>query len=102
VPDSTTGELAPVGNTVDVASASYRNSIGAASLATLWVDPAFDPAEQALYYVRVLEIPTPRWSTFDARTLGIEPMAPVAIQERAITSAIWYSPEATDAAVTQD
>jgi hypothetical protein len=99
VPDSATGALTPVGDTVDVANASYTNSIGAASLATLWVDPTFDPTQQALYYVRVLEIPTPRWSTFDAKTLGIEPMAPAVIQERAITSAIWYTPATTDAAL---
>ena len=93
VPEPGTDKLPPVGNTVDAVSANYTNSIGDASLAAVWTDPEFDRSQQALYYARVLEIPTPRWSTFDAKTLGIKPMEPVAIQERAITSSIWYSPE---------
>ncbi|MEK9544317.1 MAG: DUF3604 domain-containing protein, partial [Luminiphilus sp.] len=94
--DPATGRLPPVGSTVDAAASSYDNSIGAATLSGWWQDPDFDPDHPAFYYARVLEIPTPRWSTYDARDLGIEPIQPIAIQERAIGSAIWYQPpEAT-------
>jgi hypothetical protein len=88
------GKLPPVGNTVDVAKASYRNSIGAAELRTLWTDPDFDPAIRAFYYVRVLEIPTPRWVLFDVLRYGakLPPDAELVAQERAYTSPIWYSP----------
>jgi len=93
-PDPKTGKLPPVGDTVDAATAGYTNTIGAAELATVWTDPDFDPAERAFYYVRVLEIPTPRWSTIDAVRLGVPVPAglPVSIQERAWTSPIWYTP----------
>lgn len=93
-PDPKTGKLPPVGDTVDAATAQYTNTIGAAELATVWTDPDFDPAERAFYYVRVLEIPTPRWSTIDAVRLGVpvpKGLA-VSIQERAWTSPIWYTP----------
>ncbi len=88
------GKLPPVGNSVDVKNASYTNTIGSPELATVWKDPDFDPAVPAFYYVRVLEIPTPRWSTYDAKALGIDPPKdfPATIQERAWTSPIWYSP----------
>ncbi len=88
------GRLDPVGVTVDIPSASYRNSIGAAELATVWRDPDFDASRKAFYYLRVLEIPTPRNSTYDAAALGIAPPEGHAatIQERAYTSPIWYSP----------
>lgn len=88
------GALAAVGNTVDVHSASYDNSIGAVELKSVWVDPDFDASQPAFYYARVLEIPTPRWSTHDARALGVAPREdlPASIQERAWTSPIWYSP----------
>ncbi|MEG0822218.1 MAG: DUF3604 domain-containing protein [Burkholderiaceae bacterium] len=88
------GKLAPVGNTVNVREASYTNSIGAPYLATYWKDPAFDPRQRAFYYVRAIEIPTPRWTTFDAKffKLALPKDVPASIQERAYTSPIWYSP----------
>jgi hypothetical protein len=83
-----------VGNTVDVADASYTNTIGAAMLAAHWVDPEFDPAQKAFYYVRVLEIPTPRWTAYDAKFFGTEMPQGTAmeLQDRAYTSPIWYTP----------
>ncbi|UFP95579.1 DUF3604 domain-containing protein [Gloeobacter morelensis] len=86
------GMLPPVGNTVDIAKGDYTNSIGAPDLATVWTDPDFDPSVSAFYYSRVIEIPTPRWSTRDAARLGvpIPKGLPAAIQERAWTSPIWY------------
>ena len=89
-PDPATGKLAAVGSTVDVSKPSYDNSIGTAQLAVVWRDPDFDPEVAALYYARVIEIPTPRWSTYDAVALGIPPPEPTSLQERAVTSAIWY------------
>jgi hypothetical protein len=90
--DPESGDIAPVGNTVDANTGSYDNSIGDVKLAAFWRDPDFDPRQQAFYYTRVLEIPTPRWSTFDALKLGLKPPQPVSIQERAVSSAIWYQP----------
>ncbi len=83
-----------VGNTVDIESASYTNTIGAAMLSAHWVDPDFDPQESAFYYVRVLEIPTPRWTTYDAAFFGMDlpDNVPATIQDRAYTSPIWYTP----------
>ena len=83
-----------VGNTVDVPSATYTNSIGDPYLAAYWNDPNFDPKQRAFYYVRVLEIPTPRWQVYDAKVYGIKlpENVPTAIQERAYTSPIWYTP----------
>jgi hypothetical protein len=90
--DSVTKRLSPVGSTVDAAAATFDNSIGLPQLRAQWKDPDFDASQEAFYYARVLEIPTPRWSTYDAVQLGTKPMAPVSIQERAISSAIWYQP----------
>ena len=86
------GKLPPVGNTVE--GARYTNSIGEALLMGYWRDPDFDPSERAVYYVRVLEIPTPRWTTIDAAVFGVErpDLATVSIQERAYTSPIWFTP----------
>jgi hypothetical protein len=87
------GKLPPVGNTVNVADASYTNTIGAPLLLTYWKDPSFNANERAFYYVRVIEIPTPRWTTYDAKIFGVKlPEAPTAIQDRAYTSPIWYTP----------
>ena len=88
------GKLPPVGNTVDTGKATYANTIGRAELVGTWTDPEFDPKKPALYYVRVLEIPTPRWTTYDAarNNLALLPDVPATVQERAWTSPIWYTP----------
>jgi hypothetical protein len=88
------GKLPPVGNTVDVANANWTNTIGAPELGVVWADPDFNPKLKAFYYARVIEIPTPRWTAYDAFRFGIE-MAdnvPMTTQERAYTSPIWYTP----------
>ena len=84
----------PVGNTVDIKTATYTNSIGDALMLAYWKDPAFDSTQRAFYYVRVLEIPTPRWTTYDAAFFGVElpKDVPPTHQERAYTSPIWYAP----------
>ena len=89
------GEIPPVGNTVNIADASYTNTIGDTELSTVWVDPDFDPAEYAFYYLRVLEIPTPRWTAYDAKYFQFKKIpaeVPMVTQERAYSSPIWYSP----------
>ena len=88
------GKLPAVGNTVDVANATWTNSIGSPELITVWEDPDFDPAEAAFYYARVIEIPTPRWTAYEAKRFGIEmpDEVPMTTQERAYTSPIWYTP----------
>jgi hypothetical protein len=88
------GKLPPVGNTVDVANATWTNTIGAPELITVWTDPDFDPKLPAVYYARVLEIPTPRWTAYEAKRFGITmaPEVPMITRERAYTSPIWYTP----------
>ena len=93
-PDKWTGVVPPIGSTVDIDNAAYTNTIGAVELKTVWTDPEFDPGVHAFYYARVLEIPTPRWTTIQAKELGIAPPDVVArhLQERAWSSPIWYTP----------
>ncbi|MBY5834340.1 DUF3604 domain-containing protein [Rhizobium ruizarguesonis] len=88
------GKLPPVGSTVDVADATWTNTIGAPELISVWSDPDFDPAQRAFYYARVLEIPTPRWTAYDAKYFGVTmpPEVPMTLQERAYSSPIWYNP----------
>jgi hypothetical protein len=92
--DPKTGRVPAVKNTVDLKTATYANSVGAATLSGVWRDPEFDPATPAVYYARALEIPTPRWSTLLAvkRGLSLPAKAQATIQERAISSPIWYTP----------
>jgi len=93
-PDPKTGKLPPVGNTVDVANATWTNTIGSPELIAVWKDPAFDSGQRAFYYARVIEIPTPRWTAYDAKHFGIKmpPEVTMITQERAYTSPIWYTP----------
>jgi hypothetical protein len=88
------GKLTPVGNTVNVARAMWTNSIGDPELIAVWKDPEFDPSLRAFYYARVLEIPTPRWTAYDAAYFKVKMAAhvPMTTQERAFTSPIWYTP----------
>jgi hypothetical protein len=88
------GKVPPVGSTVDVANATWTNSIGDPELITVWKDPDFDAKQRAFYYARVIEIPTPRWTAHDAKRFGIQPLpgTTMTLQERAYTSPIWYTP----------
>ena len=88
------GKLPSVGTTVDVANANWTNTIGTPELIAVWNDPDFDPKQRAFYYGRVLEIPTPRWTSYDAKYYGVKlaPEVPTSLQERAYTSPIWYTP----------
>ena len=88
------GKLKPVGNTVDVATATWTNTIGDPELSAVWTDPDFDPTVRAFYYARAIEIPTPRWTAYDAARFGIKlpPEVPMTVQERAWASPIWYTP----------
>jgi hypothetical protein len=89
------GKLTPVGDTVNIAKASYTNSIGDPELRTIWTDPEFNPSNRAFYYVRVIEIPTPRWVLFDALRYGAKllPGTELKAQERAYSSPIWFNPK---------
>ncbi|MCK5547033.1 MAG: DUF3604 domain-containing protein, partial [Rhodospirillaceae bacterium] len=84
----------PVGNTVDIADASYTNTIGDPVLVSFWTDPDFDPKQSAFYYVRVIEIPTPRWTAYDAKFFNVKMPegTKMQVQDRAYTSPIWYTP----------
>jgi len=88
------GKVKPVGNTVDVKNASYTNTIGDAGFVTWWQDPDFDSDQRAFYYVRVIEIPTPRWTAYDSKVYNVKMSkeVPMTLQERAYTSPIWYTP----------
>lgn len=92
--DPKTGKAPAVGNTVDVANATYTNSIGDPELAGVWTDPDFDPDQRAFYYVRALEIPKPRWTVYDVKffDVALPANAPVTVQDRAYSSPIWYRP----------
>ena len=87
-------ERASVGNTVDIANATWTNTIGAPELISVWQDPDFDAKLKAFYYVRVIEIPTPRWTAYDAKRFGVKPLegTRMTITERAYTSPVWYNP----------
>ncbi len=89
------GKVPPVGNTVDVANATWTNTIGAPELIKVWTDPDFNPAQPAFYYGRVLEIPKPRWTAYDAKFYGTTPLpgTTMTLQDRAYTSPIWYTPK---------
>lgn len=91
---SSAGELPPVGNSTNIEDASVTNTIGAPELATVWKDPDFDASQRAFYYVRVLQIPTPRWTVHDEKHFGqhLKTQRPDTIQERAYSSPIWYTP----------
>ena len=95
-PDKVTGEVPPVRSTVDIENATYTDTVGSTELKTVWADPDFDPSLHAFYYARVLEVPTPRWSTIQARQIGVAPpdTVPATVQERAWSSPIWYTPSA--------
>jgi hypothetical protein len=88
------GKLPPVGSTVDIANATWTNTIGAPELIAVWTDPDFDPKLKAFYYGRVIEIPTPRWTAYDAKRFGNKPLegTRMTVTERAYTSPIWYTP----------
>jgi hypothetical protein len=90
----TDGKLPPVGNTVDINNAVWTNTIGDPELIAVWKDPDFNRKQKAIYYARVIEIPTPRWTAYDAKRYGVkmDPKIPMTTQERAYTSPIWYTP----------
>jgi len=90
------GKVPLIGSTVDVEKATWTNTIGAPELITVWQDPDFDPSQKAFYYARVIEIPTPRWTAYDAayfKEAKFSPETPMSVTERAYTSPIWYTPK---------
>lgn len=93
-PDPKNGQVPLVGSTVDLKNATWTNTIGAPVLAGFWQDPDFDPALHAFYYVRVIEIPTPRWTAYDVKRFGVkmDDQVPMIVTNRAYTSPIWYTP----------
>ena len=93
-PDKFSGMVPSIGSTVDVENATYTNTIGAVELKAVWSDPNFDPSLHAFYYARVIEIPTPRWTTIQAKEIGVAlpDVVPASLQERAWSSPIWYTP----------
>jgi hypothetical protein len=95
MPDPATGKLPPAGDTVDVKNATWTDTIGAAELTAAWKDPDFDARDRTFYYARVIEIPTPRWTAYDAKHYGITmgKDVPMTTTERAYTSPIWYTPK---------
>lgn len=103
-PDPVTGKLPPIGSTVDITKASYTDTIGAVELKGTWTDPDFNPADDAFYYARAIAIPTPRWTTIQAKELGISPpeIVPATVQERAWSSPIWYAPTAEQRLAAQE
>ena len=103
-PDKWTGEVPAIESTVDLEAATYTNTVGSVELKAMWTDPDFDPSLDAFYYARVLEIPTPRWTTIQAHQLGIAPpdVVPPTVQERAWSSPIWYTPTTTAKASNGD
>jgi hypothetical protein len=94
--DPVSGKVPPIGNTVNISKGTYKNTVGSAELKTVWTDPDFDPGLDAFYYARVLQIPTPRWTTIQAAQLGVVPpsVVPLTVQDRAWSSPIWYTPSA--------
>jgi hypothetical protein len=88
------GKLPSVGSTVDIENATWTNTIGSGELIAVWEDPDFDAKESAFYYARVIEIPSPRWTAYDAKRFGVKPPpgTRMTVTERAYTSPIWYTP----------
>jgi hypothetical protein len=95
-PDPVTGQVPPIGSTVDISNGTYKNTIGSTELKTVWTDPDFNPSLDAFYYARVLLIPEPRWTTIQAAQIGEVPpsVVPLTLQDRAWSSPIWYTPSA--------
>jgi hypothetical protein len=92
--DAKTAKVPPIGSTVDIENATWTNTVGAPELIAVWKDPDFDPSQRAFYYGRVIEIPTPRWTAYDAKRFGVKPLpgTTMTVTERAYTSPIWYTP----------